>query len=106
MDEGSKQSRPFINVKAAIKKHLITTLQTKNWEARKQKEDANEAFKSRVHEVGMRIARICYAGYKGGSSKRNFEQEILKAVLNGCDLGDINHSDQFPRKFRPEQSNC
>ena len=49
----------------------------------------------------MRIARICYAGYNSGSSKRNFEQEILKAVLNGCDLGDINHSDQFPRTFRP-----
>ena len=101
MDEGSKQSRPFINLKAAIKKHFKTTLHTNNWEAWKQKEDANEAFKSRVHEVGMRIARICYAGYKGGSSKRNFEQEILKAVLNGCDMGDINHSDQFPRKFRP-----
>jgi hypothetical protein len=57
--------------------------------------------KKRVYEVGMRIARNCYDAYKGGRSKRNFEQEILKAVLNGCDMGDINHLDQFPRKFRP-----
>ena len=48
----------------------------------------------------MRIARICYAGYKSGSSKRSFEGEILKAALNGCDVGDLNHSDQFPRRFR------
>ena len=49
----------------------------------------------------MRIGRICYADYKEGNSKRHFEKEILKADLNGCDMGDFNHSDQFPRKFRP-----
>ena len=38
------------NLKAVIKKHFKTTLHTKNWEAWKQTEDANEAFKSRVHE--------------------------------------------------------
>ena len=49
----------------------------------------------------MRIARICYVEYKEGNSKRHYEQEVLKAVQNGCDMGDFNHSDQFPRKFRP-----
>ena len=37
MDEGSTQSKPFINLKAAIKKHFKTTLHIKNWEAWMQK---------------------------------------------------------------------
>ena len=35
----------------------------------------------------MRIARLCYESYLIGSSKRNFEQETLKSVLNGLDVG-------------------
>ena len=43
----------------------------------------------------LRVARLCYAGYLTGSPKRNFEHEILKSVLNGLDVGDINHSSEF-----------
>ena len=32
---------------------------------------------------------------KDGSSKGSFEKEILKAVLNGADMGDINHNKKF-----------
>ena len=49
----------------------------------------------------MRIARICYVEYKEGNSKRHFETEVLKASLNGTDLGNLNRLDPFPRKFRP-----
>ena len=34
-------------------------------------------------------------------SLRSFETEIVKAVKNGCDMGDLNHSKNFPSKFRP-----
>ena len=37
---------------------------------------------TREQGVGMRIARLCYTGYLTGSSKKNFEREILKSVLN------------------------
>ena len=43
----------------------------------------------------LRVARLCYTGYLTGSPKRNFEHEILKSVLNGLDVGDINHSSEF-----------
>ena len=46
----------------------------------------------------MRIARICYSLYKGGS-KRSFEVEVLKRIQDGLDMGDINHSQNFPYKF-------
>ena len=53
------------------------------------------------HAVGMQIARLCYACHLIGSSKRNFEQEILKSVLNGLNVGDINHSSEFYSNFMP-----
>ena len=49
----------------------------------------------------MQIARLCYACHLIGSSKRNFEQEILKSVLNGLNVGDINHSSEFQSNFIP-----
>ena len=53
------------------------------------------------HEIGMRIARLCYSTYKEGKSKRCFEVEVLKRIQDGLDMGDINHSHNFPAKFRP-----
>ena len=47
----------------------------------------------------MWVARLCYAGYLIGSCKRNVEQEILQSVLNGLDVGDINHSSEFHSNF-------
>ena len=84
-----------------MKRHFENTLHTENWEAWNKKNEEEKAFKKRNYEVGMRIARICYVDYREGNSKRHFEKEILKADMNGCDMGDLNHSDQFPRKFRP-----
>ena len=49
----------------------------------------------------MQIARLCYAVYLIRSSKRNFGQEILKSVLNGLDVGDINHSSEFYSNLMP-----
>ena len=47
----------------------------------------------------MRVVGLCYASYLIGSSKMNFEQEILKSVLNGLGVGDINHSSKLSFKF-------
>ena len=93
--------RKFINMKKSIKRHFKTTQHMENWEVWKKSHDEKRALVKRNHEVGMRIARICYVEYREGNSKRHFETEVLKAALNGTDLGDLNHSDQFPRKFRP-----
>ena len=43
----------------------------------------------------MRIGRIAYDSYQEGFSRRMFEKEILKATLNGCDMGDYNNSHYF-----------
>ena len=36
----------------------------------------------------------------GLASMCGFEKEVLKAILNGTDLGDLNHSKNFPEKLR------
>ena len=72
-----------------------------NLEAWEKKETERKAHIARNVAVGMRIARICYDIYQQGKSYRSFEKEILKATQNGCDMGDLNHSFQFPRDFQP-----
>ena len=47
----------------------------------------------------MGVARLSYGGYLIGLCKRNVEQEILKSVLNGLDVGDINRSSEFHSNF-------
>ena len=47
----------------------------------------------------MQIVGLCHASYLIESSKMNFEQEILKSVLKGLDVCDINHSPELYSKF-------
>lgn len=48
--------------------------------------------KTNVTHDNMQL--VYFGGYlrEVGSSKSNFEQEILKSTLNGLEVGDINHS--------------
>ena len=99
-NENKNLSQRFRNLKAHMKAHLMNKTHIDHWEKWKQIEEENHKFESRCHEVGLRIARLCYDIYKDGSSMRSFEKEVVKAVLNGTDLGDLNHSKRFPDKFR------
>ena len=94
------QSKKFTNMKAYLKAHFETQRYVDNWEVLKKSEEDERKFESRCHEVGLRIARLCYDGYKSGSSKREFEKEVIKAVMNCTDLGNLNHSKNFPERFR------
>ena len=103
-------SREFRNLKTNIKRHFMLEFHKENlkrWEGEESKHCVRE---TRCHSIGMRIARICYAGYKSGMSARDYEKEILKAKLNGLDVGDINHSKEFYSNFRSfvasEVRNC
>ena len=81
-----------INLKAHLKAHFENKTHVDNLEMMKKSEDKDRKFESRCHEVGLRIARLCYDGYKSGASKRAFENEVMKAVFNDTDLGNLNHS--------------
>ena len=70
-------SRDFRNLKTHVKRHFENEVYLKN-DCDCKSETGEGKCETREHAVGMRIARLCYAGYLIGSSKRNFEQEILK----------------------------
>ena len=93
------QSQRFRSLKAHLKAHFSNKVHVENWESWKKTEDENKKFEIRCQEVGLRIGRLCYDIYKDGSSMRAFEK-VLKAVLNGTDLGDLNHTKNVPEKFR------
>ena len=93
-------SRDFRNLKTHVKRHFENEVYLKN-DCDCKREAGEGKCETREHAVGMRIARLCYAGYLIGSSKRNFEQETLKSVLNGLDVGGTNHSSEFYSNFMP-----
>ena len=80
-------SRDFRNLKTHVKRHFENEVYLKNDCDWQKKEIYKGKCETREHAVGTRIARLCHAGYLIGSSKRNFEQETLKSVLNGLDVG-------------------
>ena len=98
--DNTNLSQRFRNLKAHLKAHLMNKTHIDHWEKWKKIEEENHKFESRCHVVGLRIGRLCYDIYKDGSSMRSFEKEVVKAVLNGTDLGDLNHSKHFPDNFR------
>ena len=75
-----------------------------------REEGARCSRKTPCHSIGMRIAQICYTGYKTGISGWEHERAILKAKFNGLEVGDINHSKEFYFNFRSyvasEKQNC
>ena len=81
----------FSNLKRHLKDHVTKMTHFSNWEDwRKTEEHTHVDTKN--HQIGMRIARICYSMYKEGKAERSFETEALKRIQDGLDMGDINHS--------------
>ena len=80
------------NLKTHVQRHFENEVQLKNDCDWQKQENYKRKCETQEHTDGMRITRLCYVGYLIDSSKRNFEEEILKSVLNGLDAGDINHN--------------
>jgi hypothetical protein len=55
----------------------------------------------RERAVGTRIRRICYYMFKQGRPDTDFEHLIYLHSVNDSDIGDINHSNNFPAKVLP-----
>ena len=91
----------FRHLKSHLKDHLKDQGHKANVETKQKQDEDRVKFQFRNQSIGMRLARFCYTGYKKGRSYADYEDEILQAVKNGLDVGDINHSKDFPMQFRP-----
>ena len=89
----------FVYLRTRVKRHFENKVLLKNGYDWKENENYKGICEVWEYAISMRIGGLCYASYLIGSSKMNFEQEILKSVLNGLDVGDINHSSELYSKF-------
>ena len=97
---GSNNPGPFTHNKKNDDIYKYTKVLSREYDYDWQKkENYKDKCETQEHAIDMWIARLCYADYVIGSSKKNFEQEVLKPVLNGFDFGDINHSSELYSKF-------
>jgi hypothetical protein len=78
---------------------MISKIHKQKKEIEKMKMKVAETKRSREKIVGMNIFRERYAGIKQGKSRMNFEEDMLRAKLNGEDVGDTNHSRFFAKKL-------
>ena len=99
--ESENLTKTFANLKKTIKQHLLNKTHKANLNAWKEREEEMIRIESRNRQVGMRVARVCYFLYKTGGSERDYEIEVLRKINDGIDMGDLNHSHNFPPKFRP-----
>ena len=97
--EGAKQSREFLNFKKIVKHHLVSKTHRQKDEILKMKEKMDKEKLSREDKVGMNIWRERYEGIKQSKSRACFENDMLRAKLNGADVGDTNHSREFAKKI-------
>ena len=92
------QSRVLRNLKSNVKKHILyNKLHKQKKEEIKQKNIIFKELKSRQVKIGLNVFRTRYQGIKQNKSRSSFEEDILKANLNGEDIGDINHSRFFAK---------
>ena len=96
---GSHQSRQFINLKNNIKIHLNSKSHMQKKQLIMEKDQRDLFKKSREEIVGMNVFRERYQGIKQGKNRVDFEEDMLKAKLNGLDVGDINHSRKFAKSL-------
>ena len=100
-DDSCGKKIDFYHLKGNIKRHFKKDVHIENLKRFKEQENESTLLKLRNKNIGMRIARICYDIYQTGASERSYEKEILKCSLNDVDIGDLNHSRNFARNYRP-----
>ena len=93
------KSKKFSNLKISLKRHLQR--QTHQNALALATSKANLQFKedTRNKMVALRISRIAYFLLKSGRPDTDFTSHIYLHSANGSDVGDINHSAQYPSKF-------
>ena len=96
-----KLSKNFTNLKKSLLRHLDLASHKENLKEAANKEKYEASRTKREKEIGWRIGRIAYFLYKQGRPDTDFESIIFLHNSNGSDIGDINHSKNFPPKFIP-----
>lgn len=93
-DENGDLTRSFRNLKTNVQKHYATKLHTEKTEG--LAEASRQKSSSRNKRAGMNCARIAYSCIRNGHSFNSYPAELSKAKAVGVEIGDFNHSPEFP----------
>ena len=100
-NETEKLSRNFINLKANVKSHILKSkIHCSNLEKERKKVDADCELASKNRKAGLNLGRAAVKNYLLGRPFTDYEKDVLIMKKSGGIVGEINHSAQFPAKFR------
>ena len=99
-DNPAKLTENFRNLKKALVFHLKSDNHKKNINENLKKLEAKETSHAE-YVSGMALGRMCYNSYKKGRPMTDYESNVLLHDLNGAEIGNINHSNNFPRRLLP-----
>ena len=96
-----KMSRNFTNLKRSLKRHILKGQgHCFKLKEKMKKEEADLALISKNKIAGLNIGKIAMKNYLQGRPLTDFENDILIMKGAGGVVGDINHSRDFPAKYR------
>ena len=98
-DDKETQSEELGNLKKHIKRHLKCKSHEEKIKILRQRNKSDEDLKGRQYKAGMNVFLERYQGIRQSKSRLNFEEDMLRAKMNGADVGDTNHSRIFAAKL-------
>jgi hypothetical protein len=94
------QTQAFRNLKSHLKGHIKSQVHSNKLMELENDDQMNKQLERREHKIGLTLARICYRLWVTGRPDTDFPIEVLLAQMNGTDVGNINHSEDFPPQFQ------
>ena len=99
--EPSEKAKKFSSLKFNLKGHLKTAKHISKLAENDENSVYEERLKSREQAIAEKIGAICYFTIHTGRPNSDFPILVYLSNSFGTDLGDINHSKNFPGKFCP-----
>ena len=91
-----------MNLKGRLKVHLQSQKHVAKEVQKKKENEKDKQLLSRNQLAAQNLGRAVYANVKMRQSLEMFEDQVMILHLSGAEVGNINNSKNFVRKFRPE----
>ena len=99
--ESSEKAKKLSRLKFNLKEHLKTVKHTSKLADDNKNAVNEEKLKSREQAIAEKMGAICYFTIHTGRPDSDFPLLVYLSTSFGVDLGDLNHSKNFPAKFCP-----
>ena len=100
-NQKEKISRPFINLKAHLKAHILNNKSHSSNLSKQAEMNAAECeLLPKNRQAGLNLGRAAVKNYIHGRPYLDYENDVLIMKKSGGIVGEINHSRIFPAKFR------